>query len=135
VDTGLAGKGFTAPESKLQEAGISVDWAEAQEGIGGFGKAKGLDIVLKQLTLGTPPNEVVEHDVPGVAMEKTLGVLGDRLGFWIGGLISHQFFRDYALTLDFRAMRLFLEDKGKSGGRPPINSSVKGQAKNWVKKC
>lgn len=118
VDTGLAGKGFTAPESILQEAGISVDWAEAQEGIGGFGKAKEVDVVLNQLTLGTPPNEVVEHDVPGVAMEKTLGVLGDRFGFWIGGLISHQFFRHYALTLNFRTMRLFLEDKSQGGGRP-----------------
>lgn len=109
VDTGLAGKGFTAPGSTLQEAGITVDWTKGQEGVGGFGKVKGVDIVLNQLTLGTHPNEVVEHNVPGVALEKTLAVLGDRLGFQIGGLISHQFFRNYALTLDFRGMRLFLQ--------------------------
>lgn len=114
VDTGLGGKGFTAPESILQKAGITVDWTKAQEGIGGFGKDKALDIVLDQLTLGTGPNEVVEHNVPGVAMEGSLGVLGDQLGFQIGGLISHQFFRDYALTFDFMGMRLFLQDKGVS---------------------
>ena len=28
------------------------------------------------------------------------------MGFRIGGLISHQFFRSHALTLDFSAMRL-----------------------------
>lgn len=106
VDTGLAGKGFTAPESVLREAGIIIDWTKAQQGIAGFGKVKGVDVVLDQLTLGSRPNEIVEHNVPGAALEKSVEVLGNRLGFWIGGLISHQFFRNYALTLDFAGMRL-----------------------------
>jgi hypothetical protein len=33
-------------------------------------------------------------------------------GFHIGGLISHEFFRPYALTLDFSWMRFLLERKG-----------------------
>jgi predicted aspartyl protease len=111
VDTGLAGNGFTAPESTLQEAGVTVDWTKAQEGIGGFGEVKEVDIVLDQLTLGTGPNEMVGHNVPGVALEQPPVVLGDHLGFRIGGLISHQFFRNYALTFDFVGMRLFLEEK------------------------
>jgi predicted aspartyl protease len=110
VDTGLAGNGFTAPESTLQEAGITVDWTKAREGIGGFGKAKEVDIVLDQLTLGTGSNEVVGHNVPGVALEQSPSILGDRLGFRIGGLISHQFFRNCALTFDFVGMRLILQD-------------------------
>jgi hypothetical protein len=110
VDTGLAGKGFTAPESTLRDAGIAVDWAKAKEGIGGFGKAKEVDIVLDQLTLGTGPNEVVEHHVPGSAIKK-FGLWGYRFGFWIGGLISHQFFRHYALTLDFVGMRLIVREE------------------------
>ncbi len=114
VDTGLAGRGFTAPESTLQEAGITVEWTKAEEGPGGGGKVKGVDIVLDQLTLGTGPNEVVERNVPGVAIEKSVPVLGDRLGFRIGGLISHQFFRHYALTFDFMGMRLFREGNGVS---------------------
>jgi hypothetical protein len=110
VDTGLAGKSFTAPESILQEAGITIDWTKAQEGIGGFGKAKEVDIILDQLTLGTGSNEVVGNNVPGVALEQPPSILGDRLGFRIGGLISHQFFRNYALTFDFVGMRLLLQD-------------------------
>ena len=31
------------------------------------------------------------------------------MGFRIGGIISHQFFRPYALTFDFTGMRLFLK--------------------------
>lgn len=110
VDTGLAGNGFTAPESTLQEAGITVDWAKAREGIGGFGKAKEVDIVLDQLTLGTESNEVARRNVPGVALEQPPVVLGNHLGFRIGGLISHRFFRNYALTFDFVGMRLILQD-------------------------
>lgn len=112
VDTGLAGAGFTAPEPVLQEAGISVDWTEAQDAIGGGGVFQEVDIVIDRLTLGTGENEVVENDVLGKASEQSPSILGDRLGFYIGGLISHQFFRNYALTLDFTGMRLFLQDKG-----------------------
>ena len=69
---------------------------------------KGVDIVLDQLTLGTGPNEVLQRNMPGVALEKSLPILGDRLGFRIGGLISHQFFRNYVLPFDCKGMRLFL---------------------------
>jgi hypothetical protein len=111
VDTGLGGKGFTAPEPILQEAGITLDWTKAQEGIGGFGKDEVLDIVIDQLTLGTESDKVVERKVPGVVTKKPPSILGHQLGFQIGGLISHQFFRNYALTFDFVGMRLFLEEK------------------------
>jgi len=112
VDTGLAGAGFTAPEPVLQEAGISVDWTEAQDAIGGGGVFQEVDIVIDRLTLGTGENEVVENDVLGKASEQSPSILGDRLGFYIGGLISHQFFHNYALTFDFIGMRLFLQEKG-----------------------
>ena len=108
VDTGLAGAGFTAPEPVLQEAGIPVDWTKAQEGVGGGGVVKDVDIVIDRLTLGSDENEVIKYHVPGKAAENPPSILGDKLGFYIGGLISHQFFRDYALTFDFTAMRLIL---------------------------
>ena len=108
VDTGLEGAGFTAPESVLQEAGIPVDWAETHEGVGGGGALQEVDIVIDRLTLGAGENEVIENHVPGIASENPPSILGDKLGFYIGGLISHQFFRDYALTLDFTGMRLIL---------------------------
>jgi hypothetical protein len=109
VDTGLAGAGFTAPETVLQEAGIEVDWSQALMGIGGGGELKEVDILVDRLTLGTSANEIVEYQIPGKAMEYPASILGDRVGFNIGGLISHQFFRNYALTLDFTGMRLIVE--------------------------
>jgi hypothetical protein len=108
VDTGLAGAGFTAPEPLLQEAGISLDWTKAQEGIGGGGVYKSVDIVIDRLTLGTGGNEVVKSAIKGKAHEHPPSVLGDSLGFHLGGLISHQFFRHHALTLDFSRMRLVM---------------------------
>jgi len=51
----------------------------------------------------------VETDLQGVAFEAPSSILGDKLGFHIGGLISHQFFRSHALTLDFERMQLILE--------------------------
>lgn len=109
VDTGLEGAAFTASESVLQEAGIPVDWTAAQEGVGGGGAFQEVDIVIDRLTLGTGGNEVVGNRLLGQASEYPPSILGDKLGFYLGGLISHQFFRDYALTLDFTGMRLILQ--------------------------
>jgi predicted aspartyl protease len=110
VDTGLAGAGFIASEPRLQEeAGISVDWTKAEEGIGGGGAYQSVDVIIDRLTLGTGENEVVKNQVLGKVSESPPSVLGDTLGFYIGGLISHQFFRDHALTLDFTDMNLILQ--------------------------
>jgi predicted aspartyl protease len=109
VDTGLAGIGFTAPEATLREAGIVVDWSQAQKSVGAFGETDGVNISVERLTLGTGTDEVVGHQVPGVVLKKPVEVLGNRFGFHIGGLVSHQFFRNYALTIDFVGMRLILQ--------------------------
>jgi len=109
VDTGLAGAGFTAPASVLEEAGVAVDWTKAQDAIGGGGVFQEVDIVIDRLTLGTGDNKVVQTDVPGTASEHPPSVLGDTLGFHIGGPISHQFFRDHAVTFDFTRMRLIMQ--------------------------
>lgn len=107
VDTGLAGtyNGFTCPESTLKEARIRLLEDQAGEGMGGGGKTKAVPFVLSELTLG----DAREQNIPGV-------FLGDSsleyvFGFRIGGLISHGFFRPYALTFDFARMRLFLKRK------------------------
>jgi len=73
---------------------------------GRFGEAetaylKVTEIVVDRLTVGSEPNEVVGHKVPGVVMDRPPKILGDVLGFRIGGLVSHQFFRDHAVTFDF----------------------------------
>lgn len=105
VDTGLAGVGFTCPESTLKEAGIQLQEGLADEGIGGGGKVKAVPFVVEELTLGGAR----EHNVQGVYAGAFS--LENAFGFRIGGLISHGFFKRYALTLDFAGMRYFLERK------------------------
>jgi hypothetical protein len=108
VDTGLAGSGFTAAEADLAAYGIHPNWTKAVESIGGGGKCRSTDIMVERLTLGTGADEVVERNLKGAAIENSVSVLGNTLGFHIGGLVSHAFFRRSALTMDFNGMRLFL---------------------------
>jgi predicted aspartyl protease len=97
VDTGLAGGGFTAPESTLKAAGIAVP-------------AKGELAVFsaKQLTLGSGANQVTEKNITGIAGAFP-PQLETMLGVRVGGLISHAFFRKYAITFDFAHMTLWLQ--------------------------
>jgi hypothetical protein len=110
IDTGLAGKGFTASDSMLRQAGIDVDWTKTETGVAAFGEAETVDIVADRLTLGTGSNAVTADHVLGVAFKKSFGILGDTLGVNIDGVVSHQFFRKHALTLDFAGMRLILHE-------------------------
>ena len=105
VDTGLAGGGVTLAESALKEAGIKLAEGRAGEGLGGGGKVKVIPFLVKELALG----EAKEQNVRGLF----LGAfpLEHALGFRIGGIISHGFFRPYAVTFDFTTMRLFLQRK------------------------
>lgn len=106
VDTGLAGNGFTCPESTLKKAGITLQHDLATQGVGGGGQMNIVPLEVDELTLGG----ATEHNIHGVA-----GAFPPQiehgLGFHIGGLISHEFFRPYALTLDFSRMHYFLGKK------------------------
>jgi len=61
------------------------------------------------VTLGSGENEIVARQLPGAAIRQLPGILHGQFGFSIGGLISHTFFRPYALTFDFTAMQLILQ--------------------------
>lgn len=106
VDTGLEGGGFLASETQLRSAGVAIDWSTAQEGPGGGGLVKEARVVIDSLTLGEGDDAITHAAVPGMVQDKPLSIFGDRLGFEVGGLISHAFFRPYALTIDFADMRL-----------------------------
>lgn len=103
VDTGLAGGGFTCSESTLRKANIKLQEDQAGEGIGGGGKVRAIPFMVNELTLG----DAKEHNIRGFFAPNTED-LEKVVGFHIGGLISHGFFRSYALTLDFAGMRFFL---------------------------
>lgn len=111
VDTGLAGSGFTAAESTLRAAGVSIDWSQAREGPGAFGMVEATPVVLERVSLGSDEQVVTAHNLTALAIRELPSVFSstDKLGFRIGGLISHSFFRPYALTFDFAAMRLYLQ--------------------------
>jgi tetratricopeptide (TPR) repeat protein len=105
VDTGLAGGGFTCPKSTIEEAGIELLHEHATTGMGGGGEVQIIPFIVDELSLG----DVVEKNIQGIyAGGKTLG---EMAGFHIGGIISHAFFRNYALTFDFTKMRLILQKK------------------------
>jgi len=107
VDTGLAGGGFVCPSSTLKDAGIKVPQGSEVQGIGGGGTLNAIPFTVPYLSLGG----IEAHDV-----QAFLGVFPPTLeygeGFRIAGLVSHEFFRPYALTFDFQGMRLFVTKNG-----------------------
>ena len=107
VDTGLAGNAFTCPASTVKAANLQLRHDLATAGLGGGGKMNITPIEIEELTLG----EAQEHNLHGV-----IGAfppqLEEAFGFHIGGLISHEFFRPYAVTLDFSRMHYLLQRKG-----------------------
>ncbi|MFA7160898.1 MAG: hypothetical protein WC299_16500, partial [Kiritimatiellia bacterium] len=110
VDTGMAGGGFSCPEYVVKEAKIELS-KEGFQGMGGGGPITVFPFTAN-LTLG----EARQDNVRGLYGALPPGVL-DRNGFRTGGIISHGFFRPFAVTFDFRAMTLYLKkpDQAKQG--------------------
>ena len=106
IDTGVAGGGLLATEERLRAAGVDVDWSKSHQGPGGGGLVTETEVVVDRLTLGEGEQAITRRDVPGIVQRKAPSILAGRLGFEVGGLISHAFFRPFALTLDFARMEL-----------------------------
>jgi hypothetical protein len=102
LDTGLAGGGFTGSKKTLEDANVQLDEENASEGIGGGGKVRVVPFVVKELAFG----DAIEKNINGVFSGNF--PLEYKVGFRIGGIISHQFFKPYALTFDFQKMRFLL---------------------------
>ena len=109
IDTGLADGGFHASRAILTQAGVNMDWSQANYGVGGGGKAKSLGVTIDEVTLGRDPQAIHRKNIRGIVFEEDISIFNDALGFKVGGLISHQFFRDFAVTFDFENMRLILQ--------------------------
>ncbi|MBN2134993.1 MAG: aspartyl protease family protein [Acidobacteria bacterium] len=106
IDTGLAGGGFTLSKDTLDMVGIKLDESKAFKGMGGGGELKAYIIEANEITLGKAVKEKVRGVYTGIMS------IDEAFGFTINGIVSHQFFRDYALTFNFRDMELYLV-KGK----------------------
>jgi predicted aspartyl protease len=103
VDTGLAGAGVKLAKSVIDKAGIKLEDDKAYEGAGGAGKLKIVPYTVSQLSFG----DVQEHNVPGLydgpfPWEHTFG-------FYLAGMVGHDFFKPYAVTFDFQKMQIFLQ--------------------------
>jgi hypothetical protein len=75
-------------------------------GLVGGGWVREIPFPIQTLSLG----EITQHDTHGIYMGPF--PLEYACGFRIGGLISHEFFRPWALTFDFTSMRCFLTASG-----------------------
>ena len=102
VDSGMAGGGFSCPEYVVKEAKIELP-KEGFQGMGGGGP-----ITVYPFTVDLTLGEARHDKVRGMYGALPPGS-GDRLGFRTGGLISHGFFRPFAVTFDFQTMTLYLQ--------------------------
>lgn len=100
VDTGLAGSAFTAPRATLAAAHIPVPELDPSSG-GAIGTAAAVPFPVASLSLGA---------LKGTNLQGLYGpfppALETGLGVRIAGIVSHSFFRPYAITFDFTQMRI-----------------------------
>ncbi len=103
VDTGLADAGVKLAESVIKEAAIKLDENKASEGAGGGGKLKIVPYTVHQLSFG----DIKEDNVPGLYDGPF--PWENMFGFHLAGMVGHDFFKAYAVTLDFQNMQIFLQ--------------------------
>ena len=103
VDTGLADAGVKLAESVIKEAGIKLEEDKASEGAGGGGKLKIVPYTVHQLSFG----DIKEENVPGLYDGPFPWEY--MFGFYIAGMVGHDFFKPYAVTFDFQNMQIFLQ--------------------------
>jgi hypothetical protein len=103
VDTGLMGAGVKLAESVIKEAGIKLEQNRAAEGAGGGGKLKIVPYTVHQLSFGDIKEENVQGVYDGPFPWENM------FGFYLAGMVGHEFFKPYAVTFDFQNMQIFLQ--------------------------
>jgi len=102
LDTGLAGGGFSFPrEVAEKKVGIKIDTTNARTGRGGGGEFKFYPVEIDELTMGTS------------TIKNLNGIVATHgrnpYEFNFDGVISHTFFRNFAVTFDFKNMMIYLK--------------------------
>ena len=103
VDTGLMGAGVKLAESVINEAGIKLEQNKATKGAGGAGTLKIVPYTVHQLSFG----DIKEENVPGLYDGPFPWEY--MFGFYLAGMVGHDFFKPYAVTFDFQNMQIFLQ--------------------------
>jgi len=102
-DSGLAGGGLLPSKQLVAAAGLQLDTANATQGTGGGGTFSAVPFVAKTIAVGN----AVQHDVRGVYSPE--GSPLTIFAFDVEGVISHEFLKNYAYTVDFDAMKIVLD--------------------------
>lgn len=105
VDTGLAGNAFTCPKSTLKKVGINYEKNKKSRALGGGGY------------FNSYPFDVDRICIDNLCIKNLNGQYGPfpskiekSFGFNVNGLISHEFFKQYSVTLDFDNMQYLLSE-------------------------
>ncbi len=105
LDSGMTGGVFAVPESRLDALELKVDEGAALVGAGGGGTVRGRKVQADWLRL----DRLCRYQPDGVVLDEF--PVEQSCGFAVQGLIGHDLLRDSILTLDFPAMRLFLNEE------------------------
>jgi tetratricopeptide (TPR) repeat protein len=103
VDTGLAGAGLAPNKAALDEAKIEIDTSKPKTGMGGGGPVQFVDFHASATLGKLTRNDVLGNYIMGA---NPLG----GMPFKTNGIVSHSFFRQSRLTLDFDAMKLVTQN-------------------------
>lgn len=103
VDSGLMGAGVKLAESVIKQAGIKLEESKAQEGAGGGGKLRIVPYTVRQISFG----DIKEENVPGLYDGPF--PWENMFGFYLAGMVGHDFLNPYAVTFDFQNMQIFLQ--------------------------
>jgi len=103
VDTGLAGAGIKLAESMIKKADIKLEEDKASKGQGGGGTLNIVPYTVRQVSFG----DIREESVAGLydgpfPWENTFG-------FYLAGMVGHDFVQPYAVTFDFEHMQLLFQ--------------------------
>ena len=104
LDSGMTGGAFVVPESRVESLELKVDDAVALVGAGGGGAVQGRRVRTEWLRL----DRLCRYHQDGVVLDEF--PVEQSCGFAVQGLIGHDLLRESILTLDFPAMRLFLNE-------------------------
>jgi hypothetical protein len=102
IDTGGAGAGVQLASGVVAAAGVTLDTAHTQTGIGGGGPVELIPISAEVRIDTLDRKDVHGFVTPG----------GDQYGifpFAVAGTVTHQFFLGHALTFDFEAMEMVID--------------------------
>ena len=105
IDTGMAGAAFAAPRSTAQGAGLRLARGLRETGFGGGGAVRTVPFLVDALQLG----RVCQRHLNGMMLDAF--PLERQFGFRIGGLLAHDFFRQYVVDIDFARMTLTLSSR------------------------